>query len=276
MYTRTCPQCKLVVEHTNKYNRDEAIEKKRLCRRCCYDNRDLAGDKNPFWGKTHTQETKNKIASRDISFNQNPEYKLKRSLAVMGEANPMYGKCNFEIWTSKYGLTEAKLRQYKVNKRLSEVFSGNMNPMYGKPSPQGSGNGWSGWYHGWYFRSLRELSYVINHIERNRLDWQPAESLRIDYTDWEGHRRTYRADFLVSNRFLIEVKPAALHLSRSVRIKAEAAERFCRQNGFQYKIEDPELLSDNEIVVLHHTKQVRFLDKYELKFEERLCQRSCL
>ncbi len=38
---------------------------------------------------------------------------------------------------------------------------GEGNNMYGRPSPQGSGNGWSGWYKERYFRSLRELMFLI-------------------------------------------------------------------------------------------------------------------
>jgi len=48
--------------------------------------------------------------------------------------------------------------------------------MYGKPAPIGSGNGWSGWYKGWYFRSLLELSFMINVIERFKMSWQNAET----------------------------------------------------------------------------------------------------
>jgi hypothetical protein len=36
--------------------------------------------------------------------------------------------------------------------------------MYGKPSPQGSGNGWSGWYKGKYFRSIMELSFIVEYL----------------------------------------------------------------------------------------------------------------
>jgi hypothetical protein len=59
-----------------------------------------------------------------------------------------------------------KEKANKMKNNLSILNSGSKNKMYGKPSPQGSGNGWSGWYKGWYFRSLIELSYMVNVIEK--------------------------------------------------------------------------------------------------------------
>jgi hypothetical protein len=44
--------------------------------------------------------------------------------------------------------------------------------MYGKPSPNGSGNGW-------YFISLHELSYMVNVIERFKLKWNSGANARI-------------------------------------------------------------------------------------------------
>ncbi|MBR4316812.1 MAG: hypothetical protein IKP65_07630 [Alphaproteobacteria bacterium] len=43
----------------------------------------------------------------------------------------------------------------ELKKKYSEKSKGKNNPMYGKPAPKGSGNGVSGWYKGWFFRSLR-------------------------------------------------------------------------------------------------------------------------
>ena len=46
--------------------------------------------------------------------------------------------------------------------------------MYGRFSPRGSGNGWSGWYKEWYFRSLLELSYMINETKFNMGYWRKS------------------------------------------------------------------------------------------------------
>ena len=79
--------------------------------------------------------------------------------------------------------------------------------MYGKPSPQGSGNGWSGWYKGWYFRSLLELSYMILVIERFNISWSNGEKIKITYKNFSGINRNYFPDFLLNNKYIIEIKP---------------------------------------------------------------------
>ena len=81
--------------------------------------------------------------------------------------------------------------------------------MYGKPAPIGSGNGWSGWYKGWYFRSLLELSFMINVIERFNMPWISAENqtYKISYVDTNLKQRNYYADFIIDNKYIVECKP---------------------------------------------------------------------
>jgi hypothetical protein len=64
-----------------------------------------------------------------------------------------------------------------MKKKMSDSISGEKNFWFGKPSPVGSGNGWSGWYKGWYFRSLLELSFMIKVIERFKFSWKSADRL---------------------------------------------------------------------------------------------------
>ena len=47
-----------------------------------------------------------------------------------------------------YGLEKS----IKIRNKISLASSGENNHMFGKPSPQGSGNGWSGWYKSWFFK----------------------------------------------------------------------------------------------------------------------------
>ena len=60
--------------------------------------------------------------------------------------------------------------------------------MFGRPTPQGSGNGWKGWYKGWFFRSLKELSYVVNVLEPNGDIWESAENIKIPYVNYPSHK----------------------------------------------------------------------------------------
>ena len=62
---------------------------------------------------------------------------------------------------------------------MSASMSGEQNPMFGKQTPTGAGNGWSGWYKDWYFRSLGELSYVVN-VLHEPIDDVPCPFCRTD------------------------------------------------------------------------------------------------
>ena len=140
--------------------------------------------------------------------------------------------------------------------------------MYGRPSPKGSGNGWSGWYKGWYFRSLKELSYMVKVIERFNLDWKTAESkeFTIKYTDHNHVDRTYTADFIINNKYMVEIKPKKLWNSKLVKLKESSAVKFCGLNGLKYKLIDITKLSHKEILILWEEGLIKFIDRYENKF----------
>ncbi len=228
------------------------------------------GKNNPFYGKTHTEKTKEKIRQRDKSFFSTEEYKQKMSKLVSGENNPMHGKTVMSVWITKHGESKANelMKQFKEKQSINS--SGENNPMFGKPAPQGSGNGWSGWYKGWYFRSLKELSYVVNVLEVNGDVWQSAESakIKIPYLNWEGTQRTYIPDFIVNSNLLVEVKPTKLKSSISVRSKQVAAELFVKERGWTYVIVDSPPITNEQIQALHDTQQLKFINRYEVIYLE--------
>lgn len=140
--------------------------------------------------------------------------------------------------------------------------------MYGKPAPKGSGNGWKGWYKNWFFRSLRELSYMINVIEKQKLFWENGEQnkYKVIYTDWDGVSRKYFPDFVINNNVIIEIKPKKLWESPKILAKKLAAEQHYKKLNFEYKIIDPEFLTKEQLVYLYNNKLIKFLSKYEQKF----------
>jgi hypothetical protein len=155
--------------------------------------------------------------------------------------------------------------------------SGANNPMFGKPSPNGSGNGWSGWYKGWFFRSLRELSFMINFIEKNGMKWVSAESKKyaIQYQDYKHNKRNYFADFMLNDVELIEVKPYKLLKSKIIQIKSEAAKIWCAERNFSYRImtdKDFEVLTDKEVNFLIESGKIKFTDRYMEKYNARLAK----
>lgn len=90
----------------------------------------------------------------------------------------MFGKTFYDIWVEKYGLEIANQKLIEFKNNRSKSSTGEKNPMFGKTSPTGSGNGWSGWYKDWYFRSINELSFMINVIERFKFTWVSGEKLK--------------------------------------------------------------------------------------------------
>ena len=169
------------------------------------------------------------------------------------------------IYRLKKSLTGRKLSDSHKNK-LSLFFSGKGNPMYGKPSPQGSGNGWSCWYNDIFFRSLRELSYVLK-LDKRKIEWNPAEkNISISYIDINNTKRTYRPNFIISNKYVIEIKPRKLWNSDNIIRKAKAAELWCENNNLIYKIRDTKISKD--IILLHRENKIKFMKKYEDKIKK--------
>lgn len=267
--TRTCPQCMETINYRNKGNRQSAEKYKKICRKCSLKNRDFAGSNNPFYGKKHTDAVKKKISkfnSEERVLSDSWLREAKQRISKVCNTKPLY-----EIWLEKYGVEEADARMAKCKLKHSMNSKGEKNNMFGKPAPQGSGNGWSGWYNEWYFRSLRELSYMINVIEKYGYVWKtPGNTLKIPYVDHLGQLRTYFPDFVINNEKVIEIKPKKLHSSPKNIAKRKAAEKFCQTRNMTYEIIDPDVLSKKEIHELYVAGKIRFLPKYEEKFRNYL------
>lgn len=173
----------------------------------------------------------------------------------------------------RVGLEKAK----KIKKKLSDNNRGKNNPMYGKPSPIGSGNGWSGWYKGWYFRSLLELSYMINIIERFNIKWKSAENKKyqIKYIDYNGIERSHFGDFILNDKYFIEIKPKKLWRTVNNNIINCACRKFCTENNLIFKIIEPTKLSTTELTKLILNNKVKLIERYKKKFEEKY-NNSCV
>lgn len=159
----------------------------------------------------------------------------------------------------------------EMKKKQSIASSGKNNPMYGKPTPEGSGNGWSGWLDGIYFRSLLEVSYLYYLID-NDIKFESAEKSKhqIKYTV-DGNDRTYSPDYyLVEENLYIEVKPESLVNNYLNNIKFEAAKEKLG-NNFMIKTEKTiSILSDKFIYSLYQNGRLKFIERYEQKYMERL------
>lgn len=188
-----------------------------------------------------------------------------------GSSNGMYGRSVYDVWVEKYGVEEADKRRKEMCEKQSKKTKGKNNPMYGKPAPKGSGNGISGWYKGWYFRSLRELSYMINVIEKEGHKWRSLDNtsdFRIKYIDTNGHERSYCPDFLIDDKAIIEIKPKKLQELDNVVRKENAAILFCQTRKLTYVKTDIEIMDFSILSSMIENKTITLTEKSFLKYEK--------
>jgi hypothetical protein len=204
------------------------------------------------------------------------EMKQKNSLANSGVNNKNYGGTWHGIppsilykgktFDEIYGKEKSDIMKQNLSKR----HSGKNNPMYGKPSPQGSGNGWCGWYKEYFFRSLKELSFIIFVIERFKFRCESGEKrkYKIQYKDFDGVIRNYFPDFILNDKYVVEVKPKHLFNTFINKRKKESAIEFCNKNNLKYKMISPiKILTFQEIKKLVDSNQIKFIDRYKQKYE---------
>lgn len=250
---------------------------KNLCRGCRQRLQYESGlrDRNLLKNSVKPQKG---ISMKDRCNMTDEEYQLyKKNLSekFSGENNPMYnehthtkGLINHnkyrrgKTWDEVYSKDTADAKR----KKMSLSNSGKNNPMFGKPAPTGSGNGWSGWYKHFYFRSLLELSFLVKHQ-----NVENAEYIKIPYNDFDGKERTYHPDFIEGNK-LYEIKPQCLVNAATNKLKFEAAKKYCEENKLIFIIETEnniQKLSDEEIKILHDNNEIKFIERYEEKYRRR-------
>jgi len=260
---RNCPKCGLEIKYSNKYRKTYSEKHKMVCAKCAHLMRiEKYGDNlkkiheeihegkriNGFQDKKHSNETLKKMSysRKDMGVYKTKEYKEKMSKLTKGENNPMYGRSIFDVWVEKYGVDEANKRNEIRKQKVSMKVKGKNNPMYGKPTPLKAGNGVSGWYKNFYFRSLHELQFILV-CERFKLNIISAEKIRIDYISYTGNERTYSPDYIVNDELLVEVKPKKLHNTPLNKLKFEAAKIYSIKNNLKFKIIDLGLPNQNQI-----------------------------
>lgn len=204
----------------------------------------------------------NEAISRKHRVTDKVVYRLVRQRGLKRQVEPIAttayerreGRTVYQQWVFRYGREEANRRQAAYVAKCRVNSRGTGNPMYGKASPQGSGNGWKGRYKGAFFRSLRELVYLMTVLESG-VQWESGEKggYRMRYVDWEGRERTYAPDYaILSTKTLVEVKPKRLWESPSVKSKAEAARAWCAERGWTYQLVDPVI--DTKLVLTAHRR----------------------
>ena len=81
--------------------------------------------------------------------------------------------------------------------------------------------------------------------------------------------RNYFPDFLLNNKYLIEIKPKNLFNSIDVIFKKEAAIEYCNNNNLIYKLISPNILSFDIIKQKYLIGEIKFIERYDKKFKEK-------
>lgn len=260
--------CGHTVQCSNKGNARDAAKKSRKCQGCARlpENNPMygrSGELNPFYGKTHSSEVKKEWSNQRKGRKLSPEWRAKVTKAILehGNKRPLY-----DIWIEKYGIEVANQKLTDMKAKHSANNSGSGNPMYGKPTPQGAGNGWKGYYQGQFFRSLRELSFMAGNPTYKSAE---GNHWRAEYTDPNGSPRTTIPDFVDDQaKIVVECKPKRLHQSPSVLVKATAMQDLCESRGYSYHIVDPPILAKDEMLDKVEAGEIVFCGDYEQKVRE--------
>ena len=132
-----------------------------------------------------------------------------------------------------------------------------------------------GWYKGWFFRSLKELSYALL-CQKNGVVWRGAETeeFAVFYTDLYGKRHKHYPDFFVDNHIVVEVKPTKHQKGKLVQLKAKAMREFCETKGYTYMMVSPRKVTINELEELIATKQVAIIEEQQNEIQRYIKQRK--
>lgn len=114
---------------------------------------------------------------------------------------------------------------------------------------------------------------MINVIEAKNYEWESAESKKfsIQYVDYNGNDRTYRPDFLINKKVLVEIKPKKLMETPTNLLKKEAAIKFCDVNNLEFRMIDIKILGREKLVELFNNGDIVFNKKYQKRMQ-KLCK----
>jgi len=94
-----------------------------------------AGEFNGFYGKTHTEETKQILREKTLKLCQNPAFRESR--AQKGKNNPMYGSKRFGKLNPMYGKNQSEKTKELISLKAKERYkNGYVNPNKGIPKTE--------------------------------------------------------------------------------------------------------------------------------------------
>jgi len=198
-----CSDCRKKVSLA-QFIKKRHFEKKYFCDSCR-----VSGERNPFYGKTHSEESIKKILK-----NRNKDYS--------GENNPMYNTHPYDAMVNKHGKEKAEKMWSNKKKTHSEKNSGKGNPFYGKSHDE---------------ETLVKISEankkywnnlsLEDHLERNNLS---VEDLKTIFKFYTSDRGTINA---VQDKFDIDFRTVEKYWIKSDIVEEDQLQKIKDRKKFQ-------------------------------------------
>lgn len=286
-FKRNCLHCGKEINYVKESTMKKAELENKPCRSCRASGKNNPmygvhrfGEENPMYGKTVYEAWLEKYGKEEADI-KHGEWKLsfKKNGKNKGVNNPnhngKYSKCEQAIKWVHDNQKGKKLEQIygeekskEIKQKLSDKSSGENNPMFGKPAPKRSGNGWSGYYKDHYFRSMLELHYLIYLIDNN-IQFESGEKRKhaIQYKINEVTRNYFPDYYLLTTDEYIELKPKKLINSYQNKLKFDAAKNKLK-NKFKIITDEEIVKIDLQIIYNKYIyKEIIFDKGYSEKFE---------
>jgi DNA-binding Lrp family transcriptional regulator len=94
--------------------------------------------------------------------------------------------------------------------------------------------GYAGYYKNYLFRSLMELSFIIDNEKLHKIE-SAEDSHMIKYR-FDNKIRKYYPDFIIDDKKIVEIKPKQQMSDRKVRRKIKKIKEYCFKNGIEFEI----------------------------------------
>lgn len=205
-----------------------------------------SGSGNPFFGERHSADTRLLMTKNHADF-RGPKNPLHKALADPAK-RAQYALLQKSKW-SRLKNDEKRFLSFRKNVSIAITKA----ILDGKCKTYGRGH-----QHGWfdstkqgtriYYRSSYELDF-LKWCESNKKTFCSCP-FSIPYTSADGSVRQYLPDFLIDNKYVVEVKPKRL-LNWDVNLrKFTAAKNFCSEKGLNYYVITKEDLENGCPVIL--------------------------
>jgi len=210
-----------------------------------------SGEGNPFFGKTHDEETRQRMSDNHADFtgDNNP---YKRALEEYPEKRVEASKRQQAIFAE----IKADPQRYStwIERNSKSVAQAHLD---GKLLGYGRGHK-NGHYFSikfdrdFYYRSSYELRF-IKYCENNDFILSLSScDFSIPYKASDGYNKNYIPDFLVNDDFLIEIKPRKMLEIELNKLKLEAAADYCNSKKLKLIV-----LTEDELSELESNAQIK-------------------